>query len=43
MPDKLKKDPFEGMNVAAVSLDPGRFDQEQLNSLTKDTNNMVVV
>ena len=26
MPEKLKKDPFEGMNVAAVSLDPRRPD-----------------
>ena len=36
MPDKLKKDPFEGMNVAAVSLDPRRPDQEALNSLARE-------
>ena len=43
MPDKLKKDPFEGMNVAAVSLDPRRPDQEALNSLAREKKDMVLV
>ena len=43
MPDKLKKDPFEGMNVAAVSLDPRRPDQEALNSLAMEKKDMVLV
>lgn len=43
MPEKLKNDPFEGMNVAAVSLDPRRPDQEALNSLAIERKDMVLV